>query len=126
MCSDSCNLDSDHAEISTNLQGNDFSRNTTDEHRASPGTHATAAKPAINRFVVRLPAGLLEKLKRVSRHHNRSMNAEINCLLARYIDEVKGDTRPRIDEHLKLDTLLLNKLSALPEQKIEALLDLLD
>ena len=84
------------------------------------------AKPEMSKFVVRLPADLLDKLKHVSRHHKRSMNTEINLLLGRYIEQVKGESRPGVDEHLKLDSQLLNKLRALPAQKIEALLDLLD
>jgi hypothetical protein len=85
-----------------------------------------SSKPAMSKFVVRMPADLLDKLKRVSRHHNRSMNTEINLLLGRYIEQVKGESRPSVDEHIKLDSELLRKLSALPAQKIEALLDLLD
>ncbi len=85
-----------------------------------------SSKPAMSKFVVRMPADLLDKLKRVSRHHNRSMNTEINLLLGRYIEQVKGESRPGVDEHIKLDSELLRKLSALPAQKIEALLDLLD
>lgn len=84
------------------------------------------SKPVMSKFVVRMPADLLEKLKHVSRHHNRSMNTEINLLLGRYIEQVKGESRPGVDEHLKLDSQLLTKLGALPAQKIEALLDLLD
>ena len=93
---------------------------------SSRGSTEQAAKPEMSKFVVRMPAELLEKLKHVSRHHNRSMNTEINLLLGRYIEQVKGETRPGVDEHLKLDSQLLDKLSALPAQKIEALLDLLD
>lgn len=85
-----------------------------------------STKPEISKFVVRMPADLLEKLKHVSRHHNRSMNTEINLLLGRYIEQVKGESRPGVDEHLKLDSQLQKKLSALSTQKIEALLDLLD
>ncbi|MCB1648268.1 MAG: Arc family DNA-binding protein [Pseudomonadales bacterium] len=83
-------------------------------------------KPAMSKFVVRMPAELLETLKRVSRHHNRSMNSEINLLLGRYIEQIKGDSRPGADEHLTLDSQLQRKLSALSPQKIEALLDLLE
>ena len=54
-----------------------------------------SAKPAMSKFVVRMPADLLEKLKHVSRYHNRSMNTEINLLLGRYIEQVKGESRPR-------------------------------
>lgn len=85
-----------------------------------------AEKPAMSKFVVRMPAELLETLKRVSRHHNRSMNTEINLLLGRYIEQIKGDFRPQADEHLTLDSQLQRKLSALSPQKIEALLDLLE
>ena len=84
------------------------------------------AKPAMSKFVVRMPAELLETLKRVSRHHNRSMNTEINLLLGRYIEQIKGDSRPEADEHLTLASQLQRKLSALSPQKIEALLDLLE
>lgn len=85
-----------------------------------------AGKPAISKFVVRMPAELLEKLKHVSRHHNRSMNTELNLMLGHYIEQVKGETRPGVDEHLMLDMQLRHKLSVLSPQKIEALLDLLE
>lgn len=85
-----------------------------------------STKPAMSKFVVRMPAELLETLKRVSRHHNRSMNSEINLLLGRYIEQIKGDSRPGADEHLTLDSQLQRKLSVLSPQKIEALLDLLE
>lgn len=126
MCPDSCELDLRQTDGDLNIEAetHEFSVNAMEsevDEIAPP-----ISKPEISKFVMRLPADLLEKLKHVSRHHNRSMNAEVNLLLGRYIEQVKGESRPGVDEHLKLDSLLLQKLSALPAQKIEALLDLLD
>ncbi len=84
------------------------------------------AKASMSKFVVRLPPEILEQLKRVSRHHNRSMNTEINLLLGRYLEQLNGESRPGADEHMKLNAQLLHKLSGLSPQKIDALLDLLD
>ncbi len=126
MCPDSCDLDSRPVdnELASEQDNCGFSSNTTKQ--SSDDSNAATSKSEISKFVIRLPSELLENLKRVSRHHNRSMNAEINLLLGRYIEQVKGESRPGIDEHIKLDSLLLQKLSALPAQKIDALLDLLD
>lgn len=129
-------MHSDSSEVDSQVSDVDGSQNVNAATQAEPlessaedikpSSLVDADKPAMSKFVVRMPAELLETLKRVSRHHNRSMNTEINILLGRYIEQVKGESRPGVDEHLKLDSQLLLKLSALPEQKIEALLDLLD
>ena len=122
MCPDSCELNSRQAD----------SEAISDQESASASNDSpetaidVTAKPEISKFVVRLPAELLDNLKRVSRHHNRSMNTEINLLLGRYIEQVKGELRPGVDEHVKLDSLLMQKISALSPQKLEALLDLLE
>ncbi len=121
MCPDSCELNARHDSDSNADQETRQYTVTEQAPAAEP-----SAKPEISKFVVRLPAELLENLKRVSRHHNRSMNTEINLLLGRYIEQVKGESRPGVDEHVKLDSLLMQKISALPAQKLEALLDLLE
>ncbi len=122
--SDSQQVNTDIPQQAHTLEQGEYSQQDSSESEKDNG--AAPVKPEMSKFVVRLPADLLEKLKHVSRHHKRSMNTEINLLLGRYIEQVKGESRPGVDEHLKLDSQLLNKLSALPAQKIEALLDLLD
>ncbi len=129
MCWDSSESDSQQAN--TDFLQREHSLEPAEFSQQGPGASMQEnselpVKPEMSKFVVRLPADLLEKLKHVSRHHKRSMNTEINLLLGRYIEQVKGESRPGVDEHLKLDSQLLNKLRALPAQKIEALLDLLD
>lgn len=129
MCWDS--PDSDSQQINTDTTQQAYTADQSEFVQSSSGLAMQenleeSSKPEMSKFVVRLPADLLDKLKHVSRHHNRSMNTEINLLLGRYIEQVKGESRPGVDEHLKLDSQLQNKLSALSAQKIEALLDLLD
>lgn len=129
MSSDSHESDSQQANIDTPLHARtseqtEFERESADLR--TPANAEVSSKPVMSKFVVRMPADLLEKLKHVSRHHKRSMNTEINLLLGHYIEQVKGESRSGVDEHLKLDSQLLTKLHALPAQKIEALLDLLD
>jgi hypothetical protein len=126
MCPDSCDLSSLQVDtdLATEAETSEFPSRSA---RAIDDVNTESiSKPEISKFVVRLPAPLLENLKRVSRHHNRSMNTEINILLGQYIEQVKGDLRPSVDEHVKLNSLLLKKISALSAQKIEALMDLLD
>lgn len=129
MCLDSPESDSRQANTEIAQQGYNSEQagsvRVNAEALKNVGTNVSS-KPLMSKFVVRLPADLLMKLKYVSRHHNRSMNTEINLLLGRYIEQVKGELRPSADEHLKLDSQLLRKLSVLSTQKIEALLDLLD
>lgn len=126
MCSDSCDLSSLQVDTDLALEADTSEFAPSSALTIEDVNAAAIGKPEISKFVVRLPAQLLENLKRVSRHHNRSMNTEINLLLGQYIEQVKGESRPGVDEHVKLDSLLLQKISALPAQKIEALLDLLD
>ena len=129
MCWDSPDSDSQQANTDATQQTHNLEQSGYDQSTSILATQVNVEepnKPEMSKFVVRMPADLLEKLKHVSRHHNRSMNTEINLLLGRYIEQVKGESRPGVDEHLKLDSQLLNKLSALSSQKIEALLDLLD
>ena len=125
MCPDSCELN-ERLDSDPNADQETRQYTVTDPASSTARPAEASAKPEISKFVVRLPADLLENLKRVSRHHNRSMNTEINLLLGRYIEQVKGESRPGVDEHVKLDSLLMQKISALPAQKLEALLDLLE
>ena len=126
MCPDSCELDSRQTDGDLNIEADTREFSIGAMEPDVDESNSAISKPEVSKFVMRVPADLLDQLKHVSRHHNRSMNAEINLLLGRYIEQVKGEPRPGVDEHLKLDSLLLQKLSALPAQKIEALLDLLD
>lgn len=125
MCLDPPESDSRQANTETPESGQAEFVQLRDDTSSQANTEESS-KPVMSKFVVRMPADLLEKLKHVSRHHKRSMNTEINLLLGRYIEQVKGESRPGVDEHLRLDSQLLSKLRALPAQKIDALLDLLD
>lgn len=126
MCPDSCEFEERQTDTDLNHEAEPRESTTRIMEPEAEGMSEPISKPEISKFVMRLPPDLLEQLKHVSRHHNRSMNAEINLLLGRYIEQVKGESRPSVDEHVKLDSLLLQKLSASSTQKIEALLDLLD
>lgn len=72
-----------------------------------------------NRFVVRLPAGLHKKIKRISKRNNRSMNAEIVLLLQSHLLE-QGLLGYSPKASLK------RKLAGLDDAKRKALLQLLD
>ncbi len=126
MSPDSCELDSRQAHSEANADQDSVNPPAAVSEINTASAVESVSRPEISKFVVRLPAELLENLKRVSRHHNRSMNSEINLMLGRYIEQVKGESRPGADEHVKLDSLLMQKISALPAQKLEALLDLLE
>lgn len=86
-----------------------------------------SAPQAQGKFVIRLPPGLLKKLSKISRQHQRSMNSEINLLLGRYLEE-HGlvDSDSGADEPESLDSRLRRKLNSMPAEKREALLHLLE
>jgi len=86
-----------------------------------------SAPQAQGKFVIRLPPGLLKKLSKISRQHQRSMNSEINLLLGRYLEE-QGlvDSDADDDEPESLDSRLRRKLNSMPAEKREALLHLLE
>jgi len=85
-----------------------------------------SAPQAQGKFVIRLPPGLLKKLSRISRQHQRSMNSEINLLLGRYLEEQGLVDSNTGDENESLDARLLRKLNSMPPEKREALLHLLE
>jgi hypothetical protein len=99
---------------------------STKDQRQPQGKAKAASSPATkdnanteNRFVVRLPAGLHRKIKRISQRNKRSMNAEIVLLLQSYLlKEGLLDDSPKAS--------LKRKLAELDEPKRQALLQLLE
>lgn len=81
-----------------------------------------------NKFVIRLPAGLRKKILLISRRHSRSMNSEIVLLLGRYFEAQLGEHGKNAENGNQeaLDARLRRRLQALPTEKREALLALLE
>lgn len=84
---------------------------------SAPPTKGIASEE--NRFVMRLPAGLHKKIKRISKRNKRSMNAEIVLLLQSHLLE-----HGLLDDSPKAS--LKRKLAGLDDTKRKALLQLLD
>ncbi|CAG9418759.1 TPA: Arc family DNA-binding protein [Providencia alcalifaciens] len=56
-------------------------------------------KDFIERFTVRMPAGMRDEIARIAEENGRSMNSEIVQVLQDYIDEKKG----KLPEYAKKD-----------------------
>ena len=110
--------------VGSKVDSKEFSPPSSHDDHEQP---SAASAQAQGKFVIRLPAGLLDKLSRISRQHQRSMNTEINLLLGRYLEE-QGlvDSAADDDQQESLDARLLRKLSSMPPEKREALLQLLE
>lgn len=87
---------------------------------------ALNGKKSINKFVLRIPAELLQGLELISRKNKRSMNAEILSMLDQHVLENKINADDPATDHLHLDALFLSRLQTMPTQKIKALLTLLE
>jgi predicted DNA-binding protein len=83
-------------------------------------------KKGINRFVLRVPAELLQGLEKISRKNKRSMNAEILSMIDHHIQEHENYVDDGAAGHLHLDAVFLERLQSMPTQKIKALLALLE
>jgi hypothetical protein len=93
---------------------------------AENGCDALNSKKSINKFVLRVPAELLQRLELISRKNKRSMNAEILSMIDQHVLEHKNNADDPATSHLHLDALFLSRLQSMPAQKIKALLTLLE
>lgn len=122
---------------------NDYS----DDHQDSSGklgplsselSSTNRSTPAlIEKFVIRLPKGLRKKIKHLSEQNRRSMNSEIIMVLEKHIQQYLADDNhefsaaaeeftPEHNGGQKLtDSELTRRLENLPEEKKQALLELL-
>lgn len=119
----------------------------TDNNRESSGKHPITgsdqdaqdrnAPSVVEKFVIRLPKGLRNKIKHLSEKNRRSMNSEIIMVLEKHIQQnmmhagVIEETLEMLaaadagDTHSTADSELTRKLENLPEEKKQALLELL-
>ena len=123
---------------------NDYTDNSP-ESSAKPGIEEQAqslqgkqAPALIEKFVIRLPKGLRNKIKHLSEQNRRSMNSEIIMVLEKHIqqnlmDQV-ADFDSMADQPVEQESLgsheasvseLTRRLENLPEEKKQALLELL-
>lgn len=85
----------------------------------------------VEKFVVRLPAGLRDQLKQLSDQHRRSMNSEIIMVLENHIRqqfmEQMAEANPdgNFQVGLRTEQDLGRLLETLPREKKAALLELL-
>jgi len=108
-----------------------------DETPAMPESRSTPA--LIEKFVIRLPKGLRKKTKHLSEQNRRSMNSEIIMVLEKHIQQNLSDDVAEFvtDANLQArrvntpgiekmsDDELTRRLENLPEEKKQALLELL-
>jgi len=99
------------------------------EHKSGPAL--------IEKFVIRLPKGLRKKIKHLSEHNRRSMNSEIIMVLEQHIQQHLSDLGEGLTDDIaaamaSADTSdnsaadeLTKRLQNLPDEKKQALLDLL-
>ncbi len=99
------------------------------EHKSGPAL--------IEKFVIRLPKGLRNKIKHLSENNRRSMNSEIIMVLEQHIQQHLSDSGQDLTDDLAAvmataDTSgnspadeLTKRLQNLPEEKKQALLELL-
>lgn len=100
--------------------------------RKKPGNRAGRGPELVEKFVVRLPAGLREQIRSLSDQNHRSMNCEIVSVLETYIRkqveqqlaEIHGDAVPSMKRR-KTDAELRRRLDAMTKEKKAALLELL-
>lgn len=109
------------------------------------GNYSTSANPEaaenrqtpalIEKFVIRLPKGLRNKIKHLSEQNRRSMNSEIIMVLEKHIQQnLSGQVQDfNAEEAYSMaasaeqpaDSELAKRLQNLPEEKKQALLELL-
>ena len=122
----------DNQEVLKNLISGDDKQQS--DFRPSPAL--------IEKFVIRLPKGLRKKIKHLSEQNRRSMNSEIIMVLEQHIQQYlmdntdlaetsaasgEGDNAGREARGLEKPTQseLTKRLENLPEEKKQALLELL-
>lgn len=121
---DSDNNHADHGSSpAMNLQG---TQPESGESRTTPAM--------IEKFVIRLPKGLRNKIKHLSEQNRRSMNSEIIMVLEKHIQQNLADAASEFasgavheaqGEARLSDDELTRRLENLPEEKKQALLELL-
>jgi hypothetical protein len=99
------------------------------EHKSGPAL--------IEKFVVRLPKGLRKKIKHLSEQNRRSMNSEIIMVLEQHIQQHLSDIEPGLSDDIAAAMTatettgnpsadaLTKRLQNLPDEKKQALLELL-
>jgi len=99
----------------------------------------TPSPALIEKFVIRLPNGLRKKIRHLSEQNRRSMNSEIIMVLEKHIQQHLLDHAAQLDESsMSMESLkdssgtqkpadreLTKRLENLPEEKKQALLELL-
>jgi len=112
--------------------------NEKQENREQQGSTGGQTPSVVEKFVIRLPQGLRNKIKNLSEQSRRSMNSEIIMVLENHIQQnlmddsveaVSGETLQQYTEHKDservADEELTRRLENLPEDKKKALLELL-
>lgn len=110
------------------------------KHGIGGSDQASQSKQApalIEKFVIRLPKGLRNKIKHLSEQNRRSMNSEIIMVLEKHIQQNMSEQQAGFDssmagrEHQEAAVQapgvseLTRRLENLPEEKRQALLELL-
>ena len=124
----------DHNDYDQESPGTPDSAETRQASENSP-----SRTPAIiEKFVIRLPNGLRNKIKHLSEQNRRSMNSEIIMVLEKHIKQhlseddlvnelVRSSNQhaENADEDRPADSELAKRLQNLPDEKKQALLELL-
>ena len=105
---------------------------SNDEAKDEAAKDETKSPALVEKFVIRLPNGLRDRIRQLSEQNRRSMNSEIIMVLESHIrqqfmDNIaeanpEGDFAPG---QRKTEAELNRMLESLPAQKKEALLELL-
>jgi len=117
---------------------------TPESTQGQQGSASLSGPALIEKFVIRLPKGLRNKIKHLSEQNRRSMNSEIIMVLEKHIQNNLSDSEQDIvrefaanmagsigdeyapaDNSVPSDSELARRLENLPEEKKLALLELL-
>lgn len=103
-----------------------------DEARDDAAKDETKSPALVEKFVIRLPNGLRDRIRQLSEQNRRSMNSEIIMVLESHIRQQFMDTIAEANPdgdfapgQRKTEAELNRMLESLPAQKKEALLELL-
>jgi hypothetical protein len=103
-----------------------------DQHKDDSLRDDSRSPAMIEKFVIRLPNGLRDRIRQLSEQNRRSMNSEIIMVLESHIRQQfmqhMADANPEGDfapGQRKTEAELNKMLESLPAQKKEALLELL-
>ena len=116
----------------------DNNRETSAKHGAENSDQGKHSPSVVEKFVIRLPKGLRNKIKHLSEQNRRSMNSEIIMVLEKHIQQNMMTESGDFDLSLPGNTVfdngdlqssaiseLTRRLENLPEEKKQALLELL-